>query len=124
MLMNNYITLYHTLKGYGDNTFSKESCNKLIDKFEQNQELFENKQTLLNENNINFRMQFTQINFSKNKVFESENKILKELFLHAIYEYKQEHKIEDAQWPKEFSLEPIRMKRYLPNSDDYNAPLK
>jgi len=63
-------------------------------------------------------MNFTQIHLSRHQVFKEENEALKKLFLEAIKMYKKEHDIQEHQWPKEFQLEPIRMKRYLSNSNE------
>ena len=47
-----------------------------------------------------------------------ENTQLRALFLEAIATYKKEHNIQEYQWPTKFNLEPLRMKRYLPDSDE------
>lgn len=106
--MNNYITLYK-------NTFSKEACENLINKFEKYTGFHDIKKI---EAKDGWRMQFTQLHLSNHEEFREENKKLKALFLEAIAMYKKEHNIQSHQWPKEFQLEPIRMKRYLPNSND------
>jgi len=31
---------------------------------------------------------------------------------------EKEHNIQEYQWPTKFNLEPLRMKRYLPDSDE------
>jgi hypothetical protein len=106
--IKNYITLY-------DDTFSSEDCNNLIDKFENNSSLHELKSITASDG---WHMQFTQINLPNHKIFAQENKKLRALFLEAISAYKKEHNIKAYQWPQKFNLEPIRMKRYLPNSKD------
>ena len=106
--MKNYITLY-------ENTFSTKECNGLIKKFEENVLLHELES---NTSSDGWHMQFTQIKLAKHEVFEQENKRLRELFLEAISVYKKEHDIQLHQWPEKFMLEPIRMKRYLPNSGE------
>jgi hypothetical protein len=107
--MKNFITLYKQ-------TLSPQTCEALIQKFEANPALFE--QEFHQEKKDNWTMQFTQINLSKHNIFKKEESLLKKLFLEAIDAYKKEHHIQSGQWPKEFSLEPLRMKRYLPNSED------
>ena len=106
-MINNYNTVFK-------NTFSKKRCNNLIDKFEQNKQLYED--IFISDNKWNKK--FTQINFNKHKEFQEENDFLLKLFLEAIYAYKKENKIQNIQWPDKFILEPIRMKRYLPNTSD------
>lgn len=108
MNITNYIAVYQ-------NTFSKEACENLITKFERFSDMHEAKSL---ETPDGWRMQFTQIQLDKHEVFAEENKNLQSLFLALIANYKKEHKITNEQWPKNFKLEPIRMKRYLPNSKD------
>ena len=106
--VQNYISMYK-------NTFSKEKCQNLIDKFEKYTEFHDVKKIDAKDG---WQMSFTQLHLSKHKEFEVENRELKSLFLKAISIYRKEHEIQLHQWPKEFQLEPIRMKRYLPNSND------
>ena len=106
--MKNYITLY-------ENRFSNEECNSLINKFEDNSSLHELKSITSHDG---WHMQFTQIKLANHEIFEKENKKLRALFLEAISAYKKEHNILTHQWPKKFNLEPVRMKRYLPNSNE------
>lgn len=106
--MKNYITLY-------ENTFSSEDCNNLIKKFEDNSSLHELESITSSDG---WHMQFNQVKLANHKAFEEENKKLRALFLEAIGAYKKEHGIETYQWPQQFNLEPIRMKRYLPNTDE------
>jgi len=106
--MNNYITLY-------ENTLSKEECQNLIDKFELYENLHELEHITAPDG---WHMQFTQIKLANHQIFEEENKKLRTLFLEAISTYKKEHGIKPHQWPTKFSLEPIRMKRYLPNTNE------
>lgn len=108
-MTTNYITVY-------DNVLSPKACQSLIEKFEKNPQChrLEHKKS----NKGDWEMQFTQINFSESEAFKQEREQLQPLFLQAIKAYKKEHNIQPHQWPKDFKLEPIRMKRYLPNSDD------
>lgn len=106
--MNNYITLY-------ENTLSPNDCQNLIEKFELHTHLHEPEHIAASDG---WHMQFTQIKLANHKEFENENLQLRALFLQAIAAYKKEHKIKEHQWPKKFNLEPIRMKRYLPDSNE------
>jgi len=51
-------------------------------------------------------------------VLQRIEQLLKIQSLQAIKAYKKEHNIQTHQWPENFKLEPIRMKRYLPNTED------
>jgi hypothetical protein len=106
--MNNYITLY-------ENRLSPKDCQNLIDKFENYQDLHELEHITTSDG---WHMQFTQIKLANHKEFEKENQQLRSLFLQAIAAYKKQHNIQEYQWPTKFNLEPIRMKRYLPDSDE------
>lgn len=105
----NFITVY-------DNVLSTETCNRLMEKFEANTQC-QKKELITNELD-DWRMKFTQINFLESEEFFEEAKQLQAVFLQAIQAYKQEHSIQPKQWPEQFRFEPIRMKRYLPNTDD------
>ena len=106
--VQNYITLY-------ENTFSQEASQNLIKKFEKYSQYHDKK---LIDASDGWRMSFTQIHLSRHPEFTEENELLQGLFLQAISAYRKEHNIQPYQWPKEFKLEPIRMKRYLPNKDE------
>jgi hypothetical protein len=106
--MNNYITLY-------ENTLLPKDCQNLIDKFENYQDLHELEHITTSDG---WHIQFTQIKLANHKEFEKENQQLRSLFLQAIAAYKKQHNIQEYQWPTKFNLEPIRMKRYLPDSDE------
>ena len=106
--MKNYITLY-------ENTFSSEDCTNLINKFEENSSLHEQESIAASDG---WNMHFTQIKLANHELFSKENAKLRALFLEGISAYKKEHSIQAYQWPLKFNLEPIRMKRYMPNSKD------
>ena len=105
----NFITVY-------DNVLPSQECQALINKFEANPQCQKNE--LKQGQNSGWKMQFTQINFLENEEFSEEVEKLQPLFLQAITAYKREHQIQPHQWPENFKLEPIRMKRYLPNTED------
>jgi len=106
--MNNYITLY-------EKTLSPKACKNLIDKFELYTHQHEKEHITANDG---WHMQFTQIKLANHQEFKQENAQLRALFLEAIATYKKEHNIQEYQWPTKFNLEPLRMKRYLPDSDE------
>lgn len=105
----NFITVY-------ENVLSSQDCQVLIDKFEANPQCQKNELKQAQKND--WKIQFTQINFLENEEFAEEVTKLQPLFLQAINAYKKEHDIQPHQWPEQFKLEPIRMKRYLPNTED------
>ncbi len=86
----------------------------MIDKFELNSQCYEH----INVKDDKWNQKFTQINFNEHQEFRKENETLRKLFEEAIYEYKKVNNINDVQFPRKFIFEPIRMKRYMPNSDD------
>lgn len=106
--MNPYVTLY-------ESTYSKEACEQIIEKFENSSSLWEDEQHTYDDG---WHMHFTQIKLAKHESFSKENEELHNLFLQGISAYKKEHAIKDIQWPSKFKLEPLRMKRYLPNTDE------
>jgi len=112
---DNMADLTHFITVY-ENTFLPQDCQNLIGKFEKNKQC--HKVEHKRSKNDDWRMSFTQLNLAENSEFELENQQLKQLFLRAIKAYKKEHNIQSHQWPENFKLEPIRMKRYLPNTED------
>ncbi len=105
--MQNYIKIYRDVV---DKTF----CDNLVEKFEssktQQQSWPEGKPF------------FTQINFSQSIEWKTESETLLNVFTDHIVKYKKHFDIKQNQWPKQYSLEPIRMKRYLPNDSDEFPP--
>ncbi len=107
-VLHNYISVY-------ENVLNKQFCEKLIEKFEVHPNLQETEQITAQDG---WHMHFKQIKLAKYEIFTEENQQLRSLFLNAIAAYKKEHGIKKYQWPQKFTLEPIRMKRYLPDSDE------
>ena len=104
--MNNLIKVY-------DNVIDKEYCNELISKFENNEQLHEKFDSE--------GMVFTQINIQKIG-WVSDNNIIKKVFTANVEKYKNDYKISEQQMPLTCVLEPVRMKRYLPNNYDEFKP--
>ena len=109
--MDNYIRVYQDVI---DKTF----CENIIEKFES----LKNQHYSWPED----KPLFTQINFAKKFDFEvewkEESQILLTLFTEYLEKYREDCKIQKNQWPVTYSLEPIRMKRYLPNDSDEFPP--
>ena len=93
--------------------FDKEYCNHLIDKFENNE--------ALHQKFDSDGMVFTQINIQKVGWIHDVN-LLKAIFTDHVEKYKNDCKIKEQQMPLTCVLEPIRMKRYLPNDYDEFRP--
>ena len=104
--MNNLIKVY-------DNVIDKEYCNELISKFENNEQLHEKFDSE--------GMVFTQINIQKIG-WVSDNNIIKKVFTANVEKYKNDYEISEQQMPLTCVLEPVRMKRYLPNNYDEFRP--
>ncbi len=104
--MNNLIKVY-------DNVIDKEYCNELISKFENNEQLHEKFDSE--------GMVFTQINIQKIG-WVSDNNIIKKVFTANVEKYKNDYEISEQQMPLTCVLEPVRMKRYLPNNYDEFKP--
>ena len=100
--MDNLIRVY-------DNVIDSEYCKKLIDRFESNKQL--------HQSFDDRGMIFTQINIQKEGWYNDVN-ILSKVFQDNVDRYKKDCKIEKQQMPMNYILEPIRMKRYLPNNHD------
>mgnify|MGYP005678760151 CR=1 FL=1 len=75
-----------------DNILPASLCNSLIKKFENNPDQYEKHQQ--------GEMSFTQINLLKHKEWTDDCNIIGNM------------------WPDKYSLEPLRMKRYLPDGTD------
>tara|TARA_Y100000741_G_scaffold210619_1_gene160414 strand:+ start:608 stop:1147 length:540 start_codon:yes stop_codon:yes gene_type:complete len=104
--VNNLIKVY-------DNVIDKEYCNELISKFENNEQLHEKFDSE--------GMVFTQINIQKIG-WVSDNNIIKKVFTANVEKYKNDYEISEQQMPLTCVLEPVRMKRYLPNNYDEFKP--
>ena len=100
--MDNLIRVY-------DNVIDNEYCHELMDKFENNEQL--------HEKFDDRSMIFTQINIQKVGWIHDVN-LLKAIFTNHVEKYKNDCKVEKQQMPLTCVLEPIRMKRYLPNNYD------
>ena len=105
--MQNYIKIYRDVV---DKTF----CDNLVEKFESSKT---QQQTWPEDKPF-----FTQINFSQSIEWKTESETLLNVFTDYIVKYKKDFDIKENQWPKQYSLEPIRMKRYLPNKKDNFPP--
>ena len=104
--MDNLIRVY-------DNVIDSEYCFELMDKFENNEQL--------HQKFDDRGMIFTQINIQKVGWIHDVN-LLKAVFTDHVEKYKNDCKVKEQQMPLTCVLEPIRMKRYLPNNYDEFKP--
>ena len=103
--MNNYIQIYK-------NAIDDEYCDELIDKFE----IESNKETY-----DQGPMSFTQVNLNKNK-WQGDIERLSKVFSNSLEQYKRDCVITEQMWPKRYTFEEIRLKKYLPNDKDRFDP--
>ncbi len=105
--MNSYISVY-------DDVLTTHYCQDLIQKFESNPQCHHNVRNIQAE----WQMHFTQINLYQHDIFHNDVIALTQLFYKAIEQYKADNNIQPHQWPSDFTLEQIRMKRYQSGGDD------
>ena len=98
--MENYIRKY-------DDVLSSELCNSLIKKFEDNPDHYEKHQQ--------GEMSFTQINLLKHKEWFGDAESIANNLHGCVDQYKKDCNVIGNMWPDKYSLEPLRMKRYLPD---------
>jgi hypothetical protein len=101
--METYIRKY-------DNVVSPELCDSLIKKFEANSDHYEKHQQGL--------MSFTQINLLKHKEWHKDVHTVANNLTGCVDQYKKDCNVLPGMWPKKYTLEPLRMKRYLPDGTD------
>ena len=104
--MDNFVRVY-------DNVMPVEMCNNLIDKFEDTLDMHEV------QDNANGKT-LTVVNMlgKKDSPFKDDVGLLFEILMDCVDRYKKDIGIYDFQWPKQFGLEPPKIKRYLPNGKD------
>ena len=101
--METYIRRY-------DNVISPELCDTLIDRFENSPDQYEKQKQ--------GEMSFTQIHLLKHKEWADDAGIIAQSLMKQVERYKEECNIVGNMWPEQFSLEPLRLKRYLPDGTD------
>lgn len=105
--MHNYISIY-------DDVISKDYCDELIQKFEENPQCHSREYLSDQE----WSMNFTQINFYEHDIFQDDREKLDAIFREAINHYVKDNNIQKGQWPEKFRFEQTRMKRYMPNQTE------
>jgi len=101
--METYIRRY-------DDVIPAELCDSLIKKFEDNPDQYEKHQQ--------GQMSFTQINLLKHKDWAEDSTTVANALMGQVTQYRKDCNIIGNMWPEKFSLEPLRMKRYLPDDTD------
>ena len=99
--MEDYIRVY-------ENVISSNWCDALSQKFED----FDDQHEVFDDQRL-----FTQINFAKNVLWQYESDYLSKILLEQVKKYGNDVRLSN-QWPSKYTLEPVRMKRYLPNQKD------
>lgn len=99
----------HLCRIYKD-VLSSEVCKGMIEKFESHPEQY--------EKHHEGAMQFSQIKLQGYQVWGEEVKIILEVFLKHLKEYKNTCLNGSWQLPEKYTFEEVRMKRYLPDGVD------
>ena len=98
---------------YFDNVITPEMCNAVIRKFEEHPE--QQKQTYF-ENHRSF----TEINLTQHSEWQAVQHELHRGIMYALTLYKKQWNIdEQLMFPENHGWEQFRMKRYLPNQDEF-----
>mgnify|MGYP001167729636 FL=1 len=95
---------------YYDEVLRKDTCEELIDKFENSPSDY--------ETHSNDTMNFTQINLNQSKDWQGYIKPLASIFNSCISQYRDEFNIVEEMFPKKYGFEEFRLKRYMPNDID------
>ena len=101
--METYIRRY-------DGVLGPKTCDRLIKRFEDNPDQY--------EKHKQGEMSFTQINLLKHKKWADDTNSIGNVLMSQVDQYKKDCNIVGNMWPEKFSLEPLRMKRYLPDGTD------
>jgi len=102
--MNKYIKIY-------DDVLSKEQCQALINRFEDNHSQ-QQKESWRDVRN------FTELNINQHENWNDALRKLYSILNMNVKKYRHDCKITPLQWPSKFAFEEIRFKRYLPNNKD------
>ena len=106
--MDNLIKTY-------DDILDNQTCNNIIDKFEQ----FENQHEEFDDKG----MIFTQIRMAKSpQIWSKEIETFTNVFQSSLLTYLTDTGVTPQQMPSKYTWEPIRIKRYMPNDHDEFRP--
>jgi len=108
--MDNYIKVY-------DDVIDETSCKELINKFEDEHEMYET----VHQEEGGSAISFEQLNLFVQGWTDAQKGLL-DLFQDYIVHYKLDCNIYDKMWPEKYGYEAVRMKRYLDNDYDRFDP--
>mgnify|MGYP001206816707 FL=1 len=108
--MDNYIKVY-------DDVIDETSCKELINKFEDEHEMYET----VHQEEGGSAISFEQLNLFVQGWNDAQKGLL-DLFQDYIVHYKLDCNIYDKMWPEKYGYEAVRMKRYLDNDYDRFDP--
>ena len=91
-----------------------ELCDELIKKFEENTDQFDKVEQSSAD--------FTQIDFSQDEMWREERNKLYTILQKQIQEYKMQVGVTEQMWPKRYTFEGMRMKRYMPDGKEEFRP--
>ena len=93
---------------------AKKERNVEIDRFENNPDQYEKQKQ--------GEMSFTQIHLSKHREWTGDSNLISSTLGKHVSKYREDCNIIGNMWPDRFALEPLRMKRYLPDGTDQFGP--
>ena len=103
---NDFIRTYHGV-------IDDYKCAELIEKFEQDVE-----NHVVQNNSMGATLTQIHLLHSRDTLWEHDAKFLIHTIMTQVEKYKNDINIKPYQWPEKFSIEPPKMKRYLPNTSD------
>ena len=113
--MENYIRVY-------DDVITHVYCDELIKKFEDNKHLHRVQETTTNRDGKTLtHIKLTDSLNETNPFFDDLNPITN-ILMRGVARYKSDLKISDIHWPAKVGLETIKIKRYMPNSNEEFPP--
>ena len=94
-----------------NNLLPKSTCKKIIDKFESSVD--EQEKTYLKDHRS-----FTEINIMKSPNWTDIQQEVFKAMQFGLGMYVRDFRIDEKSWPEQMGYEQIRIKRYMPNTED------
>ena len=104
--MKNYLHMYHDV-------IDDEKCDELIDKFESDKENHE-----VQNNGAGATLTQISLLHSPDTIWKDDAMFVINAIMGKVEEYKKDFNIQPYQWPEKFGIEPPKIKRYMPDTDD------
>jgi len=104
--MFNYVEIYNDV-------VSDSKCKELVDRFESDTKYHE----IQNNGNGTTLTQINLLN-SSNTIWKDDANFLVNVIMEHVEKYKKDCDIKSFQWPDKFGIEPLKIKRYLPDTTD------